>query len=142
MPAHGDQVRGGRDHEQEQEPGHDREVNPLPDGRPDPRGPAGPGVLGDERRDVSGRHLKQPERQPVPHDRRKRRGHLTRVVPGEQDRVHENLDGHEALADDQRQGEREQLPAAPGTRWRRGSAALLSGIEPSVFTSASSAIAV
>ncbi len=30
----------------------------------------------------------------------------------EQDGVHEDLDGHEALADDQRQGKREQLAAA------------------------------
>ena len=63
--------------------------------------PAGPGVLGDESRDVAGRHLEQPEGQPEPHHRRERRGHLPRVVPGQQDGVQEHLDRHEALADQQ-----------------------------------------
>ena len=122
MPADRDQVRRDRDHEQEQEPGEHREVDPLPDGRPDPLRPAGPGVLGDERRHIAGRHLEQPERQPEPHDRRERRGHLPRVVPGEQDGVDEHLDRHEALADDQRQSEREQLPASSLARGTLGRA--------------------
>ena len=116
MPPQGDQVRGGRDHEQEREPRREGEVNPLPDGRPDPLRAPGPGVLGDERGDVTGGHLRQRVGEPVPHHRRERRGHLPRVVPREQQGVHEHLDGHEALADDQREGEREQLPIPPGSR--------------------------
>ena len=112
MPADRDQVRGHRDHEQKQQPGHDREMNPLPDGRPDSLRAGGAGVLRDERRHVSGGHLEQPEHQPEPHDRRKRRRHLARIVPGEQDRINEDLDGHEALADNQGKRQREQLPAA------------------------------
>ena len=59
VPAERDQVRGGRDHQQESEPGDDGEVDPLPDRRPDPLRAAGPGVLGDERGDVAGGHLEQ-----------------------------------------------------------------------------------
>ena len=118
MAADRDQVRGGRDHEQEQEPGQDGEMDPLPDRRPDPLRPARAGVLRDECRHIPGRHLEQPEHQPEPHDRRQRRGHLARVVPGEQDGVHEHLDRHEALADNQREGQREQLAAA-ALAWRR-----------------------
>ena len=139
VPADGDQVRGGRDHEQEQEPGEHGEVDPLPDRRPDPLRTPGAGVLGDERRHIAGRHLEQPERQPVPHHGRKRRGHFPRVVPGEQDRVHEDLDGHEALADDQRQGQREQLPASAlsrgaASRPRVSFLELAGGFEGGVFS--------
>ena len=113
-------------------------MNPLPDRRPDPLRPARAGVLRDKCRHIAGRHLEQPKHQPEPHDRRKRRGHLPRVMPGEQDRVHEHLDRHEALADDQRQGEREQLAAAARAwRVRAGLAASASG-RASVRSAASS----
>ena len=120
VPAHRDQLRGCRDHQQKQEPGDHGEVDSLPDRRPDPLRPAGAGVLRNERRDVPGRYLQEPERQPVPHDGRERGGHLSLVVPGKQDRIDKDLDGHEALADDQRQGQREELPATPGAHWIAG----------------------
>src|SRR5581483_10051601 len=44
-----------------------------------------------------------------------RGGHLERVVAREQDRVHEHLDGHEALAEDEGGGQGEQLAAAAGS---------------------------
>ena len=111
MPGKRNQVWRRGNHEQKKQPGHDGEVNPLPDRRANPFRTSRAGVLRNESRDIAGRDLQEPERQPVPHDGRERRGHLPLVVPGKQNRVHEHLHRHEALADDQRQSERQQLPA-------------------------------
>ncbi len=61
MSADCDQVRGSRDQHQEKQSGHDGEMNPLPDSRPNPLRAAGPRVLGHECGHIPGGHLKQTE---------------------------------------------------------------------------------
>ena len=110
--SHGDE----RHHDEEEEPGDDREVNPLPHRRADAVRAVRPGVLRDERGGVPGGDLQHAEEEPVPHDRGERRGHLERVVPRQEHGVDEHLHRHEALADDQRQRELEQFLRAAGRR--------------------------
>ncbi len=116
MAAEPDQERRGGDHEQEEQPAGEREVQALPDRRADSFGTARARVLSHERGDVARRSLEQGERQPEEHDRREGRGDLIRVVAREEDAIDGDLDRHEAHAEDERQRQHEQLPAAAGSR--------------------------
>ncbi len=119
MSAQGDQQRGGRHEQEHQQTSKQGKVNALPDSRADPVQPAGPGVLSNKGGGIAGGHLGQTEQQPEPHHRRQGGGHLELVVPGQQDGVHEDLHGHEALAEDQRGGQGQQLTSAAWTCWCR-----------------------
>jgi hypothetical protein len=111
VPAQANQGRGGRDEQEHHEPSEEGEVDALPHGRPDAARAASRGVMGDEGQGVASGNLEQAEWQPDPHDGGKGCGHRPGVVSGQEDRVHEHLDGHETLAHDQR-GSPTRLTAA------------------------------
>jgi hypothetical protein len=120
MACQADQPWRRRRHQKKDRAGRDAKVNTLPDRRSDPARPARSHILRDKSGGVTGGDTQKPEKQPIPHHRRKRGGHFARIVPGQEQGVDKYLHRHEALTDDERRRQRQQLPAAAVSRCPAG----------------------
>lgn len=113
-PGH-DRFRGRRQR-QEKHAADQAEIERLPDDRSDAPRPAGAGVLGDEGGRVIGRVLQQTHRGPKQDGRRQGGPDLIAAGPAEQHALHEDLQGPEAVGEDERPGQAQQLRRAARRR--------------------------